>query len=333
MLAAAMPEPTSPADPQQLRALREGCALAVPAVRAPLALSGADHREWLERLASASVRELPAGRAVGLVLMDGKGRLRADLRAAAAGVPDGLLLDVPEAARPALLKVLDMYVLREKVVVSDLSPTHTFVHVLGPGARMVLTKAGLPAPQGDEALAGEGVVAALASRHFGAEGADLLVARSEAAAVLARLQAAGAVQVERAALEVQRIAAGVPWWPADLGDAVIPLEAGLDADVSITKGCYPGQEVVARIVNLGQVARRLLRLSAAGPAELSAGATLAGTAERAGQEAGKLTSVAWDPVSERTVALGFVRRPFWKDGTVLRAGDVELGVAELRPAH
>jgi len=220
-------------------------------------------------------------------------------------------------------------VLREKVVVRDLSAEQAFVHVLGPGAWTLLAQAGLPVPQGDEALSGEGVAAALASRHFGAVGADLLVARSELAALRARLAAAGAVEVERPALEVQRIAAGVPWWPADLGDAVIPLEAGLDADVSITKGCYPGQEVVARIVNLGQVARRLLRLSAPGRAELAASATLAGTAERAGQEAGKLTSVAWDPVADRTVALGFLRRAFWKDGTLVRAGEVELEVAAL----
>jgi folate-binding protein YgfZ len=262
--------------------------------------------------------------------MDGKGRLRADLRAAAIDASDGLLLDVPEAARPALAKVLDMYVLREKVVVRDLAAAQTFVHVLGPGATGVLARASLPAPRGDEALAAPGVIAALASRHFGAEGADLLVAETDVPALLARLSAAGAEPVERAALEAQRIAAGVPWWPADLGDAVIPLEAGLDADVSVTKGCYPGQEVVARIVNLGQVARRLLRLSAPGRVAVEAGGTLTGTGERAGQEAGRLTSVSWDPLAQRTVALGFVRRPWWKDGTVVKAGEVDLVVAPLR---
>jgi folate-binding protein YgfZ len=324
-----MPELASLADPLQLRALREGCAVGAPRVRAALAVGGPDHREWLERLASASVRELAPGHAAGFVLMDGKGRLRADLRAAAL-VPEGLLLDVPEAARTALAKVLEMYVLREKVVVRDLSAEQVFVHVLGPQAGSVLAAAVLPAPRGDEALEAPGVLLALASRHFGAEGADLLVAASEVEALLARLIGAGAVAVERPALEVQRIGAGVPWWPADLGDAVIPLEAGLDAEVSVTKGCYPGQEVVARIVNLGQVARRLLRLSAEGRAELAAGSALTGTGEREGQEAGKLTSVAWDALQGRTVALGFVRRPFWKDGTLLRAGEVELRVSALR---
>jgi folate-binding protein YgfZ len=174
------------------------------------------------------------------------------------------------------------------------------------------------------------VLAALTSRHFGAPGADLLVPIGEIEPLLAQLVAAGAVRVERPALEALRIARGVPWWPADLAPDVIPLEAGLAADVSITKGCYPGQEVVARITNLGQVARKLLRLSAPGRHELASGTVLTGTGEQAGKEAGKLTSVAWDPLADRTVALGFVRRPWWKDGTVVQAAGSELEVNALR---
>jgi hypothetical protein len=226
-----------------------------------------------------------------------------------------------------------MYVLREKVVVQDRGDALRWLHVLGPRAADALARAGLPAPPPEgEVAQGDGVLA-VASRHFGAPGADLCVAAADVEALLARLAAAGAVPVERPALEAQRIAAGVPWWPADLAPDVIPLEAGLDADVSSTKGCYPGQEVVARIVNLGQVARRLLRLSAGGRHELAPGTPLAGTGERAGQEAGKVTSCAWDPVAQRTVALGFLRRPWWKDGTVVAAGGVELTVRALREPH
>jgi folate-binding protein YgfZ len=318
------------ADPAQLRALREAAAACAPQLRAAIAVSGPDHRDWLERLASNPIKALPEGRATGFTLMDGKGRLRGELRAAACGVPDSLLLDVPEAARVGLLKALDIYILREKVWLKDLSAEARWVHVLGPRAGEALRVLGLPAPHGDEALAGGVVLAALASRHFGAEGADLLVAAKDVAPMLARLQDAGVVPVERPALDAQRIARGVPWWPDDLSDAVIPLEAGLDADVSITKGCYPGQEVVARITNLGQVARKLLRLSAPGRVELAAGAPLGGTGERAGQEAGKVTSAAFDPLEERTLALGFLRRAFWPAGTVVRTGKVELEVAELK---
>ncbi len=320
------------AEPAQLRALRAGAAACAPQVRALLAVSGPDHREWLERIASNPVGDLAPGRVAAFTLMDGKGRLRGDLRALAAGVPDGLLLDVPEAARAALLKLLDIYILREKVVLQDRSAALRWVHLLGPGAEATLQRTGLPRPVADEVAQANGVLA-VASRHFGAPGTDLCVAAESVEPLLARLAAAGALRVDRPALEVQRIAAGVPWWPADLAPDVIPLEAGLDADVSSTKGCYPGQEVVARIVNLGQVARRLLRLSAAGRHAVEAGTPLFGTGERAGQEAGKVTSVAWDPLEQRTLALGFLRRPWWKDGTVVKAGGVELGVAPLRLAR
>ena len=318
------------ADPGQLRALQERVAACAPQVRAAIAVTGPDHREWLDRLASNPIKSLPEGRATGFTLMDAKGRLRGELRAAACGVPGSLLLDVPEAGRASLLKALDIYILREKVSLKDLSAEARWVHVLGPRADEALRVLGLPAPQGDEALAGGKVLAALASRHFGAAGADLLVAAADVEPLLARLHDASVLPVERPALAAQRIARGVPWWPDDLADAVIPLEAGLDADVSITKGCYPGQEVVARITNLGQVARKLLRLSAPGRVDLSAGAPLGGTGERAGQEAGKVTSVAFDPLAERTVALGFLRRAFWAAGTVVRAAEVELEVAELK---
>ncbi|HEX5011433.1 MAG TPA: hypothetical protein VFY71_13645 [Planctomycetota bacterium] len=326
-----MPEaPATHADHAQLRALREGVGVTSPLVRAAIAVTGPDHRDWLDRIASNPIKTLADGRATGFTLMDGKGRLRGELRAAACGVPGGLLLDVPEAGRPALLKALDIYILREKVGLEDLSVSTRWVHVLGPRAGELLARLGLPAPQGDEALAGAGVTAALASRHFGAAGADLLLPAAAVDGLVKRLEDAGAKAVEPAALHVQRIAQGVPWWPNDLADAVIPLEAGLDADVSVTKGCYPGQEVVARITNLGQVARKLLRLSTQGRVELAPGTPLLGTGERAGQDAGKVTSVAWDPLTERTVALGFLKRAFWPAGTVVRAGDAELTVATLK---
>ncbi len=211
-------------------------------MRAAIEVGGADHREWFDRLASAPVRELPAGRAVGLTLMDGKGRLRAELRAAACLPDGGLLLDVPEAARAALMKVLDMYVLlRARDAARCVGVARVVARARAGRAAATLAAAGLPVPREGEALVAPGVVAALASRHFGAAGADLLLSADDAAALVERLVAAGAVRVERPALEVQRIAQGVPWWPADLGDGVIPLEAGLDADVSITKAATRGR--------------------------------------------------------------------------------------------
>jgi folate-binding protein YgfZ len=157
---------------------------------------------------------------------------------------------------------------------------------------------------------------------------DLLVPAGATGSWLERLASAGATTVDAEAFDVVRIGQGLPWFGPDLSADVIPLEAHLDDWVSITKGCYPGQEVVARIQNLGSVARKLVRLSVPGEVALEPG-ELAGTGERSDKTAGVLTSVAYDPVDDITRALGYVRRAYWKTGSHVRAGEIELDVFAL----
>jgi len=324
---------------EQLAALRDGAAVATPGLRALVGVGGRDATDWLDRLSSAPVKDLPAGCCRDATLMDGKGKLRADLRLIRPA-PDGAwsdewLLEIPASHAPALLRVLDMFILRDQVELRDRTASHAWLAVLGPRAAGVMEAADLPRPaacDGDGAAVVDASSEALVlpSRLYGAPGFDLALPASGVEALRARLVAAGATSVEREALAIVRLEAGVPWFAEDLSDGVIPLEAGLDAAVSITKGCYPGQEVVARISNLGQVARKLMRLSAewsgGEPPALAGGTMLAGTGERAGQEAGKLTSFAHDPTRRRTLALGFVRRAYWAPGTRVAAGAAELQV-------
>jgi folate-binding protein YgfZ len=245
------------------------------------------------------------------------------------------LLESPASHAPTLLRVLDMYILRDQVELHDRTASHAFLALLGPRAGEVLAACGLPRP---EVCGGDGTAVAhepsgallMPSRLYGAPGFDLLLPLPALDALRLRLVAAGATPVETQALQIARIEQGVPWFAEDLSQNVIPLEAGLDGYVSITKGCYPGQEVVARISNLGQVARKLVRLSATSaggePAALSVPAALTGSGERAGQDAGQLTSIAHDPTRRRSLALGFVRRAFWTPGTRVFSGGVELQV-------
>jgi folate-binding protein YgfZ len=337
--------PRAPATAAELDALREGAAVATPGLRSVVAVDGPDHLEWLDRISSRTVADLPPGRCVWATLMDGKGKLRCDWRILRPREEGGLLLDLPASHHAALLRVLDMYILREKVVLTDLGASHRFVSVLGPRAGEVLAAAGLPQPAQDEVLAPpteraevapqmralpDDVLLAAPSGSYGVPGTDLLVPADSEPAFIERLVQAGGRRVGLAALDVERIARGVPWFAPDLSDGVIPLEAGLDEHVSITKGCYPGQEVVARISNLGQVARRLVRLSTPGNHAPATGTPLLGTGEAEGREAGKLTSAAYDPTLGRTLALGYARRAFWTAGTLLAAGGVQWEVAPLR---
>ncbi len=319
-----------------LTALRTHVAVCSPGVRSLIAVSGPDHVAWLDRISSMPVATLEPGRAVGTTLMDGKGKLRADLRVlhvpAGPGEEARLLLDIPASQHAGLLRLLDMFILRDKVVLTDLGASHRFVSVLGPHADALLAGAGLPCPREDELLHDDRVLAAVRSRLCGAPGVDVVLQADCVDALLGQLVDGGARAIGMAALQVERLANGVPWFASELAGGVIPLEAGFDADVSVTKGCYPGQEVVARITNLGQVARKLVRLSAAGRHALASGTLLLGTGERAAQEAGQLTASAFDPLTQHTLALAFLRRAFWKPESVVRADELPLEVAELH-AH
>ena len=228
-----------------------------------------------------------------------------------------------------------MFIIQDDVQLEDLSADMRVASVLGPKAAEVLSAARLHPPEPGKVIAPREDVLLLATGAKGMPGFDLVFERNVGRELVEDLLESGAERVEAEALEVERIASGVPFFGPDLSQEVIPLEAGLDEHVSITKGCYPGQEVVARILNLGQVSRKLVRLEAEGAPALEAGAHLSPEGDADGRIIGQLTSVSHDPTSGRTVALGFVRRGSWSEGDrVVTDGDtpVALTVHDLRPA-
>jgi aminomethyltransferase len=134
--------------------------------------------------------------------------------------------------------------------------------------------------------------------------------------------AAGGAAEDGAAFEAYRVSRGWPRFPNEIGEDYIPLEAGLRAAVSFSKGCYIGQEIIARMDSRGQVAKRLMRLRIDGP--VSAGEALLAD----GAAAGTLTSVAGAD------GLGFVRAAHTAMGTALKtaigSAVTVIGIAEIR---
>lgn len=314
----------------QLRALRDGVAFASPDTRSLVRATGPDTLSWLERLCSNPVAQIGAGEVVRATFMDGKGKLRADLRVLADGAPaDGLLLDIPRAERETTLRLLDMFIIQDDVNLEDVSQSYHHLALLGPGARDLLGQLGFDAPAAGRLSEPREGVLVLEEDLLGSGGVELFVDRELSRDLVAAVLGAGAARASEEALELIRLENGVPRFDKDLRGGVIPLEALLDERVSTTKGCYPGQEVVARIRNLGQVARKLVRLQAAGEHELGEQLELT-TAE--GKAAGAISSWAAHPGGGRTLALGYVRRASWKSGTVLRAGEVEFVVHALDEA-
>jgi hypothetical protein len=178
-----------------------------------------------------------------------------------------------------------------------------------------LVPAPLPAkPHGHAAIEVGGVrVRIVAESRGGAPGFDLRVPRVHSGPVAAAFRRANIADGPRELLEASRIEAGIPRWGAELSGDVLPNEALLERDaISYTKGCYMGQETVARIRTYGHVNRLLVRLALSADAGVSRGDVV-----HAGETAvGTVTSAAHDSGA----ALAFVRREQAVEGTALRVG-------------
>ena len=310
-------------------ALRNAATFCRHGLRQLVAVSGADTLPWLDRLLSQPVASIAQDHTVAAVFMDGKGRMRADVRVLALEDPQQRVwLELP-ADDGKLVKLLNMFVIQDDVTLVPAADELALVTVAGAQAGDALKAAGFELPQNDQITHTTEGVAAVCSRLSGVPGYDLLGRVAALQTLLDTLSSQGLSEVSVDALDCVRIAEGVPWFANDLAGEVIPLEALLDDQVSVTKGCYPGQEIVARITNRGQVSRKLVRLSAAEGSAPAPGTELLGCGQRLGKTGGLVTSSCTDPVDGTVHALGYLRRVFWSSQTQVTAGELTLEVHSL----
>lgn len=258
--------------------------------RAIVELSGAEAAEFLQGQVSNDVEALAAGGGCYATLLDHKGKIRTDLRVLRLA-DDRLLVDAEGQALPVLLQVFETYSLGRQVSHKDLSADHTVLSLIGPAARAGLDRAP-PAREHAHVLTPYGVAAATDL------GVDLICGERQAAAARTDL---GLPEVGEDAAECLRIEAGRPRLGFEL-DGVIPQEAGInERAVSFTKGCYVGQETVARLHYKGKPNRHLRGLRLSAPAS-------AGDAILLGErEVGTVGSACVSPV-HGPVALALIRR-------------------------
>jgi tRNA-modifying protein YgfZ len=230
-------------------ALEEGRAFLDLSPWRKVAVSGTDAVAWLGDLLTADIAGLRAGEACRSLLLTPTGRIRADVHVAshAAGHPDGLLLlqspDQPEDVGLALAS----YVLSADVLLEDRTDALALFALPGRSA---------PPVEGAEATAPSCV----------GTGIDVVTPAGESARRFARAcVGAGLFEAGAAAHERWRIGRGVPRMGADFDDRSIPAEAGLDDVIDYGKGCFLGQEAVARVRNLGHPTRVLRHLLTAAP--------------------------------------------------------------------
>lgn len=312
-------------DPDEVTAAREGVGVAVRPERALFHVAGDDRHEFLHRMLTTAIRPAADGAGRRALLLDNKGRIEADLDLIEAG--DRLLaVGAREACRTAI-EGLERFVLRADVRFESEEGVRVLA-LVGPGTAPLLRELGAEAPDcrpGRVAARLADVEITIAATSALPAGFELLVPADRVEPVARALLGAGASPVGSGTLEILRVEAGVPAPDRELADRPFPQEVRLDAVVDFDKGCYVGQETVARIHYRGQVNRLLCGL------ELSAEPT-ASELRDDGRSVGELTTVVRSDLHGE-IALGFVRTELAEQGTRLRVGDgegaVEAGVVEI----
>ena len=261
--------------------------------------------------------DLPAGSGAHTVLTSNKGRIIDVifvLRRA-----DHLLLLTGDGNETTVAEWIDFYTIIEDTEVEDVTPVTSSVSLMGPGAAGLLASFAGPdtLPAENEGAADviiDGVHAAAIRHDMGAIPAfDLIASEADGQTLREAVTEAGACPAGRDALELARIGQGVPAFGSELSETYNPLEAGLQHMVSYTKGCYIGQEVIARLTTYDKVQKRLARLTWPQEAEVDAGAKLM----LDGRQAGVVTSAIRDPRTGTGLGLGYVRKTLSDAGTRL----------------
>jgi tRNA-modifying protein YgfZ len=245
----------------QYRQLREEAGLLERHDRGLIAVTGPDGAEYLQGQLTNDVEALAVGEGQYAALLDRKGHMQTDMRVLRPGAEE-ILVETEAAALPIALKHLTMYSVGRDVAVADLSPERTILSLLGPRSAEVAGSPPLPEDACEQVTVAGTEALAVGTRA----GIDLICAAAEAERLAAALREAGAADVSPEAVELLRIEAGVPRFGAEMGSETMPAEAGIvERAVSFTKGCYIGQETVARLHYKGKPNRHLrgLRLSAA----------------------------------------------------------------------
>ncbi len=321
------------------QAMRSGVGLIDLSGNGKLRLSGTNAVQFLNGLVSNDVKSLQPGEGVLVAFPNLQGKLLALARVWRDG--ETLLLEVDALNREKILRNLSRFVPAGNFFVTDESEATGLLALAGPEAPRIVAELGveLPSP-GERKRAMTRVlvdgVEILVARHrrLAAEGFDLFVPREELAKVRESLARLGVVEVDAETFETARIEDGIPREGIDTGEEYIILETGLEEAISYTKGCYLGQEVIARIHWRGQPARRMrgLRLDKPldlAPERLGQIELLAVDGAQAGRKVGHLTSTTISPVVEGPIALGYVHRHYLNTGTVLeiKIGDEKIGEA------
>ena len=310
--------------PDDYAALRENAVIGAIAARGQVAVAGPERAAFLQGLLTNDTALLVRGRGCYAAWLTPQGRMLWDLHVLESG--DMMLLDVPAADVTRIADRLEQFHFSEDVQIAALDTLRS-VWIHGPAAARMLGheeyNGWMQYENARVEFAGVTVVVARVDQ-LGVPGFVIFTDAQQQDEVTRAIVAAGALHATPATLEAARIEARYPVFGVDMTSDTIPLEAGIeDRAISLTKGCYVGQEVIIRVLHRGhgRVARKLVQLHVEGEAPASHAKVFG-----ADREIGFITSAATSP-RHGPIALGYLHRDFLTPGTAV---EVELGASRAR---
>ena len=317
---------------EEYGALRRSAGLIDYSTQALIEVAGADRLEWLQRLLTNDVKRLTPGAGCRAALLTSTAKVIADLLVLADRQAIWLLCDAHRAA--ALARALQSYLFSEEVRLINHERSVCVLALEGPKALESLpalfgAATALPRRHDHCVVSSQGLDVRLINYSLtGSSGILCWCDAVHAPSVWKRLRASGRslglIVVGWEALNTARIEAGLPWSGLDLNESNLLPETGLETLlVSETKGCYVGQEIVARMTTYGSANKKLMGLRIQGKETPRPGDPL----YRGDEAVGHVTSACFSPLLEQPIALGYVKRGAYDVGTSLEA---VRGVSRLR---
>lgn len=313
-----MSQPTSTTE---YSAVRDGGAGVIDlSSRGRLLVSGSEAVMFLNGLITNDMKTLAVDSWMPAVFPNVQGRLIAAVRLLHRH--DGFLIDTERPSLETVAKLLERFTLAGDFRVTDLTSETAMFSVQGRNAFEVIRQV-----SGDAAatvaraqvmsaqLANDGEVTIIRATHTGEDGFDLFVNAPQVEALRESLTAAGAQPIGSDTAETLRLEAGIPRFGIDMDETKVVTETNLDDAVSFTKGCYIGQEIIARIKYRGHVAKKLTGVLLEQDAALASGAKLLSADDK---EIGSITSSTVSPRLRKTIALGYVKYDYLEPGTKVK---------------
>ena len=292
-----------------------------------LKATGEDGLDLLNRMSTNNVMDLGAGEGAVTVLTTDRGRIIDVLGVVNQG--DHVILLTSPGRQQTVIEWLDKYTIMEDLTIEDVTAETTMLALVGPDSGTILGLTTSHGPQdsltahsvrlgGVDVLAVEQPLGTL-SRYW------LIASPDDATELWQHLTEAGAVPLGATAMDAARVNFGVPEFGPELGEPYNPLEAGLIGSVDFAKGCYIGQEVIARLDSYKKVQKYLVSLIFDAYATVSPGDELL----QGGKQVGTVTSVAPEPSDGVLKGLGYVKAAAATLGANLEVAGSEKGSAEI----